>query len=246
MSDSNYIVTGAFDTSAALNFQGKGFIAKLTKYGALMWQKTFKGLDASPYCGFVAKAIEINVNQYIVLGSKNLLSNPDPANAWLVRVDGIGNFVWERTYNYQGGNFNAYAYNISRTTSDNGFILTGSVFTPGQDLWLLKLDSVGCEFVNCTVGLEESTNFIIEGFNIYPNPFNNYATITCNVPPTCKKAEIIIYDITGKRVATLPINSKGYGEFQFSNILESKGLYLFNLEVDNVIVDHKKVVVLGE
>jgi hypothetical protein len=244
LADSHYIVTGAVDTSAALGYQGKGYIAKLRKNGSLVWEKTYNGPDASKLTSFKSKILEITPSEYIVIGGKHLLSDPNDAlNTWLVRIDSTGQFLWERTYNYSGL-YDSYSYCIVRT-SDKGFILPGSTNTPNQDLWLLKLDSLGCEVVNCTLGMEEKSIFS-DGLNVYPNPVNNTAVISYTVPEKCVKAEIDIYNLLGKRVATIPITKKGSSDLQFSNSLTGKGVYLFTLVVDGITVDHKKVVVTGE
>jgi hypothetical protein len=86
----------------------------------------------------------------------------------------------------------------------------------------------------------------VHKFSVYPNPVNNTATISYTISTDCKTAEIIIYNLLGKKVGNIPISQKGASELQFNNNLTGKGVYLFNLMVDGVIIDHKKVVVIGE
>jgi hypothetical protein len=245
LNDSNYIVTGAIDTSAAIGFQGKGYLAKLTKNGSLVWKKAYDGLDASKFTGFTSKMIKNGESEYIIMGAKNLLSNPNVSNTWLVRVDTSGNFLWERTYNFTAGLYYSYSYSISRT-SDGGFILNGTVGIPNQELWLLKLDSLGCDSIDCSLGLDNFKNNITKGIDVYPNPVNNTATISYTIPFTCAKAELVVYDLTGKRIISLPIEQKGSGYLQFNSNIIGKGVYMFTLIIDNAVMDYKKVILLPD
>jgi hypothetical protein len=179
--DSSYIITGLVDTSAAFNYQGKGYIAKLRKNGSLIWERTYTSQNADDLIGFGGtKAMEIKYDEYIILGSKHLQSNPNIPNLWLVRIDSSGTLIWERTYNYYHPNINTtYGYNIIQT-SDNGFLITGSVGSlnapGGQELWLMKLDSLGCDTIDCSLSIRRETAFI-EGLRVYPNPAGSIAMV---------------------------------------------------------------------
>jgi hypothetical protein len=246
-SDSNYFITGSVDTSIAIGYQGKGYIAKLRENGSLIWEKTYNGVNASYLTGLNSKAIEVSLNNFIIMGSKTLLSNPDPANCWLVNIDSSGSFLWERVYNYYAGNdYDTYACDIMKT-SDKGFLLTGSVGSlnapGGQELWLMKIDSLGCDTIDCSLGL-----IPLKGehgiFSVYPNPFTNFATIEYSVPKKYLKAEILVYDLLGNKLLALDILPKYSGEYRFENSFLKKGIYIFNMVIEGVIIDSKKVVII--
>ncbi len=54
--------------------------------------------------------------------------------------------------------------------------MVGSGNLTGQDAWVVKVDSNGCEIANCNVSVEE---FQISDFrlNVYPNPSSNEINI---------------------------------------------------------------------
>jgi hypothetical protein len=250
LTDSNYIVTGAVDTSAAIGFQGKGYLGKLNKNGYIIWEKTYNGANASKLTGFTSKAIEINSERYVIMGDKHLFTNPTPANCWLVKADSAGSFIWERIYNYYpNGDYDSYSFDII-FTSDKGFLISGSVGSTGapggQELWLLKLDSLGCDSIDCSLGLKNFKNNITKGIDVYPNPVNNSATISYTIPFTCAKAEVVVYDLTGKRIISLPIEQKGSGYLQFNSNIIGKGVYMFTLIIDSAVMDYKKVIIIAE
>jgi len=71
-----------------------------------------------------------------------------PRDCWLIRLDGSGNLLWEKTY---GGSDLDEAYAVQQT-SDGGYIVVGrtesddgdvSGYHGNQDLWVFKLDPSG-------------------------------------------------------------------------------------------------------
>jgi hypothetical protein len=94
-----------------------------------------------------------------------------------------GDSLWHRDYYYYpedpvyGQN---YLNDLSQT-EDNGFVSVGQAYTvypPNniQKMWVLKVDSVGCEIENCWVGIEEEdkTAGLYDdkkgGLVVWPNP----------------------------------------------------------------------------
>jgi Secretion system C-terminal sorting domain len=62
-------------------------------------------------------------------------------------MDTAYHFVWARYYLRDRGSNLLYDF---RSTDDGGFIASGFVLGPyNQDGWVLKLDSLGCDVVNC-------------------------------------------------------------------------------------------------
>ncbi len=92
----------------------------------------------------------------------------------VLETDANGDSLWMHTYeNLHGHSSDSFFYDIS-PTSDNGFILTGSMFPgPGdtgvQDIWVLKIDSNGCEISNCLIN-NLAQEYINHQFSIAPNP----------------------------------------------------------------------------
>jgi hypothetical protein len=241
--DSNYIVTGYVDTSAVFNLQAKGYMAKLRKNGSLMWQKMYTGTDASDLVGFASKALEVSNSEYLIKGSIDVVNHPNVENCWLVKTDSAGNFIWERTYNYYPGkDHETVCYGIMQTP-DKGFLLTGSVGSSGapggQELWLAKIDSLGCDTIDCSLGIRESLGFI-EGFKVYPNPTNNNFTV--ETENEIGEAALTIYDMYGRQchftsvelnTNTLSVSTSGYPD----------GIYFVQLKQENGQVSNRKLVI---
>jgi len=117
----------------------------------LKWQKTYG--SSSNELGFsIAKTQD---GGYVLAGSTVGSNNGDVvtlnhglSDAWIVRINGNGNIVWQKTF---GGSSTDYAYSISATT-DNGFVFCGATSSNdgdiegshgGTDAWVVKLSSEG-------------------------------------------------------------------------------------------------------
>jgi len=79
---------------------------------------------------------------YIVAGSTNASGTPGNPHAWVLKLDSLGNVVWQKAY---GGIGPDSAGSIDQTT-DGGYILAGSLMnsSSSQTLpWVFKLDPAG-------------------------------------------------------------------------------------------------------
>ena len=76
-----------------------------------------------------------------VLAGQTYSYDLDGGDAWLLKVNEMGDFQWMQTY---GGENNDSAFDID-VAKDGGFIICGSTFIPGNqsDGWLIKTDSRG-------------------------------------------------------------------------------------------------------
>ena len=64
------------------------------------------------------------------------------ADAWILKLDGDGNVIWQKTY---GGEGNEYAF-VVQQTQDEGYIVAAQTYSFGagsSDIWVFKLDANG-------------------------------------------------------------------------------------------------------
>ena len=101
---------------------------------------------------------------------------------------------------------------------DKGFMLTGTAFSAtDQDVWLVRLDSMGCLEPGCGDTVTAVINIPNQNglFSIYPNPVSNTSTVEIKIPDdfqiiSGEKLSLNIYDISGKIVDT-------YGNISVNN-----------------------------
>ena len=125
------------------------WIVKVNDTGGLVWQKTLGG-------GQEDRAYSVcstHDTGFLIGGSSrssdgDVSDNNGGVDLWLVKVDQVGNLVWEKNF---GGSNNDLARSVFRT-SDNGFLVGGETESTDQDVtgnhggkdgWLLKLQANG-------------------------------------------------------------------------------------------------------
>ena len=185
LADSTYILVGAKFISG-LSYQA--YMAKLSKFGVVIWEKTFG--DAGDQ-QFYAVPLILNDGSIVCSGISTVGANP-----WglLIKTDSLGNQQWLRTYYANPSNDN-YIYDVKQA-SDNSFVLFGTASITGQDAWVVKVDSAGCEIANCNVGVEE-LQVESSKLKVYPNPASTQINISIE-GEDIEDYEIAIMNVLGE------------------------------------------------
>lgn len=157
--DGGYIVAGRSTSSASGNITGTNrglidfLVAKLDAAGNIGWTKLLGGsVDETAFS--VQQTVD---GGYILAGTTSSSASGDitqPSygleDVWVVKLDPSGNINWQKLY---GGNDSDHATAVQQT-ADGGFIISGYTLTSangsvigtnhgGNDVWILKLDSLG-------------------------------------------------------------------------------------------------------
>ena len=199
LSDSTYILVGT-KSVAGLSYQA--YMAKLTKLGVVIWEKTFGDTGDQQ---FYTVPIILNDGSIVCSG----ISNLGIVMGMLIKTDSLGNEQWLRTYNDPNSSVNDYFYDV-RQTLDNGFIMSG-FSTNG---WLVKVDSNGCEIANCNVGINEF-QILDSKLLVYPNPSTSEINISIE-GEDLNEYEISIVNILGK-AQKIEINQSVISVSEFSS-----------------------------
>jgi hypothetical protein len=141
-SDNGYIITGV-DYRVEPN--GDVLLIKTDSNGTEEWNNSFRGGAWDEGCS----VHETPDGGYIIGGYENYYGNGG-ANAWLIKTNSTGQEEWNKTYNYDWGDFGDEV----QLTSDGGYILVGYTRSTMFDstVWLIKTDSLGNEQWNKTFG----------------------------------------------------------------------------------------------
>jgi len=108
------------------------------------WAKTYHATGAAETANSMQQTAD---GGYIEAGSTNSSGVPGHPHAWVLKLDALGNVVWQKTY---GGNGPDGACSVQQTT-DGGYIVAGDLGTfagcPGRgnlnQAWVFKLDPMG-------------------------------------------------------------------------------------------------------
>ncbi len=134
--DGGVLIAGV-SSSYSITDTGDALIVKTGADGTVEWAKTYGGADED-----MALDIKPTADNGYVAAGWTKSSGAGGSDAWIFKLDGHGNLVWERTF---GGPGEEQACSIA-TTPDGGSVVVGgtnSFGAGGTDLWVLKLDGNG-------------------------------------------------------------------------------------------------------
>ncbi|MBK6642762.1 MAG: T9SS type A sorting domain-containing protein [Bacteroidetes bacterium] len=132
--DSCYLAAGATTSFGVGNYDA--LLIKLNSFGDTIWTKTF-GTPGNEGFYFIQQTNDLG---FIATGFTSSIGNTD---VLLVKTDSVGNVQWSKTY---GGSVDMEQSYCVQQTFDNGYIIEGVTqsFGVGQDdVYLIKVDSVG-------------------------------------------------------------------------------------------------------
>jgi hypothetical protein len=229
--DGNFVIAGYYAANF-LTWNGLTYpyIAKFDINGNLIWEKKYG--DSLTYTGFNSIR-ELHDSSLILCG--NYRPTNGDYQGLIYKVSANGDSIWSHYY-YNGFYSDNYLQDIY-PTSDGGFVSCGYIVpslpdTGHQDLWLLKIDSLGCEHINCTMGIS-GNEFLENEFLIYPNPFKDYLTIK-TTRFFIKNGLITISDLLGREIfqtifsvddLTVDLSQIPIGIFVINIISDNKVLY---------------------
>lgn len=76
-----------------------------------------------------------------------------------------------------------------------------------------------------------------------PNPFSESTVITLNIPEKTQKANIFIYDMSGKQVKAIPVDDRGETNITVFASDLTAGMYIYTLVVDGKVAVTRKMIV---
>lgn len=103
------------------------------------WAKTYHATGAAETAKSVRQTAD---GGYIVAGSTNSSGTSGNPHAWVLKLDSLGNVVWQKTY----GGVGPDSASSADQTTDGGYIVSGSFMnsTASQPApWVFKLNSTG-------------------------------------------------------------------------------------------------------
>ncbi|OFY96842.1 MAG: hypothetical protein A3K10_08680 [Bacteroidetes bacterium RIFCSPLOWO2_12_FULL_31_6] len=206
----DYILTAAIDIAPGNildDFQA--YIARIKGTdGSIIWADTFGIVNNGTNDVFSSNPIILDNGDIVGIGGTHFSSSGGGVDAWLVKYDGNGNRLWQRTFNKYGSNNQHYFWDI-QSTFDKGFVICGdltNISIPEKNLWVLKLDSMGCEIANCSVGVEKEEIVLNSTVRVYPNPTIGIVTIQYDAT-IFTYSTFKLFDVMGKEMLNKKIKS---------------------------------------
>ncbi|HYD89970.1 MAG TPA: T9SS type A sorting domain-containing protein [Flavobacterium sp.] len=198
--------------------------------GEVVWSKPI-----SSYEHDIRSIRELTSGGFVITGTFMDTSEMSWLGSWIRKLDENGKTIWTRKYRYTESPLypiHSYFYDV-QPAMDGGFILSGFSFHNDQDIWLVKLDSMGCLIPGCdTIDavIDISPQYLES--KVYPNPFSEQATIAVTLGgKPVKKPVCTIYDMQGKLVQTsaLTLHTNEKLEFTVKNNELATGAYFYKV-----------------
>jgi hypothetical protein len=239
METGEYIVTGGMVPSGKTNSQA--YIAKLNENGNLLWEKFYSYDDQYHDVFGVTTIFDKNGNMTLA-GHTYDRSGLNRPLGWLVKLNANGDSLWTRKLRIRDRDH--YLVDMKQT-NDGGFILGGYVFSSStggdtQDLWVIKVDSMGCDVAHCVTGINNTLGASWGSVSVYPNPAFDYLTFDIDYS-LYNNPEVMLYDSFGKLVLKQKLNNS---VTTIDISLLQKGVYFYQFIADGEQLSTEKIVKL--
>jgi hypothetical protein len=149
--DSNYVLVGFTGSYGAGAWDV--WLIKINADGDTLWTRTYGG----PSYEEGAAVVQADEGGYVIVGcTESYGAGQD--DLWIVKADSSGDTLWTKAY---GGVGNDWGSDIVKA-NDGGYIIVGtteSFGTGSEDIWLLKIDSLGDTLWTKTIGNISPTSY---------------------------------------------------------------------------------------
>ncbi len=207
----------------------------------------------------VANFRELKDGSIIVVGTDRDFASS--YYGWIGKIDLNGTVLWEKHYTLEGalGPFLLYDIELAK---DGGFVAIGTVNQtiensnhPQPQIWVLKVDSMGCWQGNCsedelivtspiTTSIDapiDSSSLDVDFFHLYPNPSTNRSNVTFHTAFVSSNRVLLLYDVWGRLVQKIVLQSgQQHLILDAAELGLSDGVYILALKVDGTAIQQEK------
>lgn len=190
--DSNFLLVGSWNhPHPSQQTYSRSFFAKINTAGNVIWLREYG--PVAPATGLTS-VYENSTGEIIAAG----VTLNSIYEGTIFKIAANGDSLWYRTYHADSTDLNEIL-NV-RPTSDNGMMTAGHVnssITGAQDVWAMKLDSMGCEIAGCNL---TSVGEVIPASShiVFPVPADEILNVQFSDPSPMH--EISILDLSGREV----------------------------------------------
>ncbi|MBL0043426.1 MAG: T9SS type A sorting domain-containing protein [Flavobacteriales bacterium] len=222
--------------------------------GAIVWQREYGPIVYS--AGFLT-AKEVRPSEGHIAAGFTFSDGGAYNRGVLLRTADNGDSLWMRNYSYYDslmidgiGQFKDVI-----PTNEGGFIACGytqglstGVYPPGynQDVWVVKVDSLGCIIPGCddisTVITVQATN-LKDALLVYPNPAHGSTTVKVTLPAGSPFAEDLRLRLVSAQGQEVLVQNATVGENQLPLKGLAGGIYYLHLTNGSTWLSGTKLIV---
>ncbi|MBK9275397.1 MAG: T9SS type A sorting domain-containing protein [Flavobacteriales bacterium] len=231
-------------------------LVKLDTAGNELWDETYG--TAFFGTGFFSLAEVPGSHDLIACGQRyyQTMGGIPYSKGLLLRTNSQGDSLWMREYFYYDSLMTDGEGTLRdvQPTPDGGFVAVGAAYgsisgnnPPGlsQDVWVVKVDSMGCIEPGCHIitGITTQVTNLKDALSVWPNPTRDRATVKITLPQggsLQKELRLHMVSTQGQEVLAIPVVP---GE----NVLDvgrlASGLYYLHLTNGNTWLSGTKLIV---
>jgi len=215
LTDGGYIITGWTLLAETLSIDLS--LIRTDSLGNVMWTKAYGGFDID--AGF---SVEPTPDHGFIVGGITYSFGNGGEDFWVLKTDSLGDTLWTKTL---GSSADDESQSLI-TTSDNGYLVTGSTMSFGagySDGWLVKLGYLGGS-------VERKSIPTANWCQIMNNPVRGRVEFSIALN-TAANVSLKIYDATGRLYVRLFDGQMHAGEHRIKGPeYLNAGVYFFCLE----------------
>lgn len=194
--DGNYLVSAELNyTPGSNNIVGGLWLLKFDVEGNIIWERKYR--DHGPYT-WAEDFVELPDGSVVAAGATRNIPTQSQSG-FLIKISAEGDSLWSHIYDRNPGYIDLF-YSIS-ATMDGGFVMSGFAQRPNgssQDVWILKVDSLGCAVPGCFAVDVEEPVLVAGKLEVWPNPFDALLRVRLPGPPGSALARLRLYALSGQ------------------------------------------------
>lgn len=204
-SDGNFIYCGSIYPSS--DYEKDAYFCKIDSDLNIIWESQY---PLAHHLGYMFSIKENPDGSFISVGGGKKENGQD--EGILVKLDSQGEMLWHRRYQQALEPFYLnYLYDVVRAP-DGGYVAGGTCLPvpQGTQIWLLKVDSMGCLVPGCDtlVNVFELEKNLF-GFQLYPNPASDVLNIYFESLSPHPDGTFTVYNLQGQAVHSFHATSSG-------------------------------------
>lgn len=220
-----FVLTGVKNTEETQpgNAQGSLLFIKIDTAGNLVWDKSISAPGAQQWRREGYNVDQLADGGFVISGYK-LEPTVQSQQLYVVTTDASGNILRDTAF---GTSDSSYTANGMAVTTDGGWAITGSVFTPGQQIRYIYV----ARFSPVNTGVDALMN--AADVQVFPNPAGKEVTV--RVPGHVQLEKVLLYSADGKLCGT-------YDDIRAHevklNIMQT-GIFILEIHTDRGVVKSK-------
>jgi Secretion system C-terminal sorting domain len=219
-------------------YETGSLLTKIDELGNVIWQKRYWKEIAE---ATLRDMVVLQTGDFVTCGNDGYVQFwPQTEISSIAKFSPDGEIIWSRQYDYNPAQ-NERLYGIIQT-AEQGFLAVGdaheidtSGLAASSDGWVLKVDSVGCEVMNCVLS-DTEPEIEEEAFTAYPNPVSSLLQIQFEQNAT---GLLRIFNANGQEMFLAALGIEP--EIQVNMSTYPNGVYWVNIQTSDQVLTKKIV-----